>query len=79
KFMVRNDGPFDVLEVHKECSTVTLDLKGHPLVHPVFHFSEVEPFVENDPTLFPDRVLARPPAIISPDGQEEFLVDRIVD
>ncbi|KAJ7060418.1 hypothetical protein C8F01DRAFT_941115, partial [Mycena amicta] len=79
KFMVRSDGPFEVVEVYDECSTVKLDLKGHPLVHPVFHMSEVEPFVENDASLFPGRVLAQPPAIVSPEGQEEFFVDRIID
>ncbi|KAJ7055302.1 hypothetical protein C8F01DRAFT_949794, partial [Mycena amicta] len=79
KFMVRSDGPFEVLEVFDDCSTVKLNLKGHPLVHPIFHMSEIEPFIENDASLFPNRVLAQPTAIVSPDGQEEFLVERIID
>ncbi|KAJ7054994.1 hypothetical protein C8F01DRAFT_994673, partial [Mycena amicta] len=44
-----------------------------------FHMAEIEPFVENDPNLFPGSILSQPPAIVSPTGQEEFLADRILD
>ncbi|KAJ7060360.1 hypothetical protein C8F01DRAFT_988907, partial [Mycena amicta] len=64
------DGPFEILEMHDECLTIKLDLKDHPLVHPIFHMSEIEPFIENDAELFPGRELARPAPIVSPNGQE---------
>nr|GAT43883.1 reverse transcriptase-RNase H-integrase [Mycena chlorophos] len=79
KFMVRGDGPYEVIALHPECSTVTLDLRGQK-AFPVFHTSEVELFVENDSELFPERELPKPGPVVTPDGQDdEYLVERIVD
>nr|GAT44984.1 reverse transcriptase-RNase H-integrase [Mycena chlorophos] len=79
KFMVRGDGPYEIIAVHPECSTVTLDLRGQK-AFPVFHASEVEPFVENDGDLFPERELPQPGPVVTPEGQDdEYLVERIVD
>ncbi len=50
-----------------------------PEVFSVFHTSEVEPYLENDTELFPERELARPGPITTTDGHEEFLIDKIID
>jgi hypothetical protein len=55
KFMPRYDGPYTIMSIHKECSTVTLDMSSQPEIFPIFHTSEIEPYVENDLELFPDR------------------------
>jgi hypothetical protein len=79
KFMPRFDGPYNIIGVHKECSTVTLDMTSQPGVFPVFHTSEVEPYIENDPILFPNRQLPRPGPITTEDGEEEWEIDEIID
>jgi hypothetical protein len=79
KFMPRFDGPYTITAVHKECSTVTLDMTTQPEVFPVFHTSEVEPYIENNAELFPERELARPGPIITADGHEEFYIEKIID
>jgi hypothetical protein len=51
--------------VHKECSTVTLNMASQPHVFPVFHTSEIEPYVKNHDELFPSRKLECPGPIIT--------------
>jgi len=79
KFMPRFDGPYMIIDLDKDHSTVTLDLPNSPNVHPTFHTSEVLPFVKSDTALFPSRKFAEPIPIITSDGQEEFYIDRIID
>jgi hypothetical protein len=79
KFVPRFDGPYNIIAVHKECSTVTLDMTAQPGVFPVFHTSEVEPYIENDPDLFPERQLPRPSPIVTDEGEEEWEINEIID
>ena len=78
KFMPRFDGPFTIKHTDERHSTVTLDLPNLPNFFPVFHTSEIKPFLENNNSLFPSRALI-PPEPITIDGQEEFFIDKIVD
>jgi hypothetical protein len=78
KFMPRYDGPYRVTETAPEISTVTVELPNHPNMFPTFHSSQVHPFIENDPELFPARTLAKPPPVFIND-EEEFFVERILD
>jgi hypothetical protein len=57
--------------------TVTLDMASQPHVFPVFHTSEIEPYVENDDELFPSRKLERPGPIITDLGEEHEVTDII--
>jgi hypothetical protein len=79
KFMPRFDGPYTITAVHKECSTITLDMTTQPNVFPVFHTSEVEPYHENDAELFPERELTHPGPITTADRHEEFFINKIID
>ena len=76
--MPRYDGPFTVKSTDERHSTVTLDLPNSPNIFPVFHTSEIRPFLENDNTLFPSRALV-PPEPVTINGQQEFFIDKIVD
>ena len=78
KFMPRFDGPYEILKVDPNHSTVTLHLPRSPDVFPVFHTSEVMPFIENDESLFPSRTLHSPEPINVNDNLEHF-VDKILD
>ena len=79
KFMVRFDGPFTVVAAHPDSSTYTLDLPRSTSIHPTFHASLLRPFLPNDDSLFPSRAHPRPGPIVTPDGQQEYFVDRILD
>ena len=79
KFTPRFDGPFRVTATNEAKSTVTLDLPPHSKRHPVFHTSQVLPYKENDPALFPSREFAKPAPIFDDVGNEEFLVRDIID
>jgi hypothetical protein len=78
KFMPCFDGPFTIKAVHKECSTVTLNMASQPQVFPVFHTLEIEPYIKNNDELFPGRKLDRPGPIIT-DLSEEHEVGDIID
>jgi hypothetical protein len=75
--MPRFDGPFVIKAVHKECSTVTLNMASQPNVFPVFHTSEIEPYVENNDKLFPGWKLECPGPIITELGEEHEVADII--
>ena len=79
KFMPRNDGPYTVVKAFPEKSEYTLCLPNNPQTFPGFHASLLKPFVPNDPTLFPDREFTRPGAVVTEDGTEENMIDKIVD
>jgi hypothetical protein len=79
KFMPRNDGPYTVIKAFPEKSEYTLRLPNNPQTFPGFHSSLLKPFVPNDPTLFPDREFTRPGAVVTEDGTEENMIDKIVD
>jgi hypothetical protein len=79
KFMLRFDGPYVIIGVHKERSTLMLDMAAQPGVFPVFHTSEVEPYIKNDASLFPNRQLPCPRPITTEHGKEEWEIDEIID
>lgn len=79
KFMPRNDGPYTVVKAFPEKSEYTLRLPNNPQTFPGFHSSLLKPFIPNDATLFPDREFTRPGAVVTEDGTEENMIDKIVD
>jgi len=79
KFMPCYDGPYTIIDVDENHSTVTLDLPNSPNIFPVFHTSEVLPYTESDTSLFPSRRLEELPPIVVPNGDEEYFIDKILD
>ena len=79
KFMPRFDGPYTVVAAFPEKSEYTLRLPNNPKTFPSFHASLLKPFVPNDPDYFPDRELPKPGIVVTEDGTEETLIDKIVD
>jgi hypothetical protein len=49
-----------------------------PNLFPTFHISNIKPWLPNDDTKYPSRTLEEPGSI-DIQGQEEFLVDSIID
>ena len=76
--MPHSDGPHKILKIDAEHSTVTLDLPPTHNIFPVFHTSEVLPFIENNDVLFPSRHLHSPELVIVNDNLEHF-VEKIID
>ena len=79
KFMPRYDGPYKVVHMDEKHSTVTIELPNAPNIFPMFHTSEVLPFIENNDSLFPSQKFEEPPPILTPEGEEEFFIDKILD
>ncbi|KAI0026849.1 hypothetical protein K488DRAFT_28699, partial [Vararia minispora EC-137] len=79
KFMPRFDGPYVVSLAHPERSSYTLHLPNNPRLHSTFHSSLLRPYFKVDPAIAPNHVLPRPGPVVTPDGVEEFFVDRIID
>jgi len=79
KFMPRYDGPYTMIDVDRENSTVTLDLPNSPNLFPTFHTSVVVPYVENDADLFPGREFEKPAPVQMQDGTEEYYVRDIIE
>lgn len=76
--MPRYDRPYNITSINPKHSTVTLQLPNSHNVFPVFHTSEVLPFIENDETLFPFCTLHSPEPV-TVNLQLEHFVDRIID
>lgn len=78
KLFARWDGPYKVLEANTDTSTYRLDLPAGDHAHPVFHASKLKPYRSNDKEDFPQRAEPRPEPI-DVEGEQEWLVERIVD
>lgn len=72
------DGPYQVISTNERHSTVMLALLNQSMLFPVFHTSEVKPFMENDDARFPTCAL-HPPNPINIVGAQEFFVEKIMD
>jgi len=73
------DGPYTIIDIDEQHSTVTLDLPNSPNIYPTFHTLEVLPFVESDLLLFPSQKFLEPVPIVTEDGEEEFFIEKILD
>jgi chromodomain-containing protein len=78
KFMPRFDGPYLITKIDPTHSTVTLDLPRSPDIFPVFHTSEVMPYLENNDALFPSRSQQAPEPVNVNDNLE-YVIDKILD
>ena len=79
KFMPRYDGPYMTIDVDKEHLTATLDLPNLPNSFPTFHTSILQPYVENDASLFPGHEFGKPAPIQNDKGDKEYYVCDIID
>jgi len=79
KFMPRFNRPFKVTHAYPESSTYTLLLPKATKIHWMFHSSLLQPFMENDPLLFPSCTLGCPRPIVTTDGEIKYFIDRIID
>ena len=77
KFMARFDGLYEVTDVHRKASTVTIDVPTQPNAYPMYHTAHIKPFVHNDDEKYPSHTLAKPGPIMV-DGVEEYTVEKIV-
>jgi len=77
KFMQRFDGPFLVTSMHKDASTVTIDIPTQPNAFLTYHTSQIKPHTANDAEKYPSRTLAEPGPIMV-DGVEEYMVNKII-
>ncbi len=79
KLMPRFNGRYKVITAFLEASVYTIDMPNLPLSYSTFHVSELRPYFDNDPTIFPLHELACPGPIITSEGKEEWLVDSVMD
>jgi Integrase zinc binding domain/RNase H-like domain found in reverse transcriptase len=74
KFMPRFDGPFKITRAHPETSDYSLKLPNEPNRFPTFHSSLLQPHILNDNELFESQRFAQPGPVLTPKGQEEWLI-----
>jgi len=79
KFMLQFDGPFPVIKAHPERSSYTLELPNKPDRFPTFHALLLHKHVPNDDKLFPSCKLDQPGPVVTPDGEQEWFIDQIID
>jgi hypothetical protein len=77
--MPQFDSPFTVPKANPTKSAYTLNLPNKPNRFPTFHSSLLRQFIPNNDNLFPSRELSQPGPVVTPDGEEEWLIDRIMD
>ncbi len=68
KLMPRYDGKYRVTAAFPEASVYSINMPNVPLAYTTFHASELRPYLENDPALFPSQELAQLGPIITEDG-----------
>ena len=58
--MPRYDGPYEIIDLNKEASTVTLDIPNAPNLFPTFHTSHLKSWTLNDDEKYLSRSLEKP-------------------
>lgn len=67
------------MKSHPETSNYTLNLPNEPDCFFTFHTLQLKKFVANDSNLFLSRTLPRPGPVVTTDGEQEWLIDKITD
>jgi hypothetical protein len=80
KLFPRHNGPYKVTRAFPQTSTYRLDIiNATSNTCLTFHASQLKCYVANNPTLFPGRELPRDGPIKLANGQEEHVIERILD
>ena len=71
-------GPFTILLANYKCNNNSLDLSSDlslNLIYNTFHSSNLKSYVNNNPTLFPQRQLEKP----GPVSQDRYKVEKVIE
>ena len=77
--MPHYDGPYTVIDIDEQHSTVTLDLPNSPNIFPTFHTSQIIPYIESDTEKILSHHFEESEPIITEDGNKEQDIDKILD
>jgi len=77
--MPHYNGPYTIIDTNEKHSTVTIELPNALNVFPTFHTSEVLPFIKCNTNFFPSCKFDKPPPVLTPEGNKEFFIDKILD
>ncbi|KIJ38242.1 hypothetical protein M422DRAFT_176903 [Sphaerobolus stellatus SS14] len=75
--MPRHDRPYTIAAAHPKKSEYTLSLPNNPKTFPGFHASLLKRFIPNNAELFPSREFSQPPPILTEEGMEENMIEKI--
>jgi hypothetical protein len=80
KLFPRQDGPYRVEKAFPQTSTYQLEVPNtSPNFCSTFHASQLRRYVPNDRNLFPGRELPRDGPVMLENGEEEHVIERILD
>ena len=80
KLFPRRDGPYRTVEAFPQTSTYRLDVPNAPPNFCLtFHASQLKQYVPNDQDLFPGREFPRDGPVLLENGQEEHVIEKILD
>jgi len=80
KLFPRQDGPYRVVKAFPQTSTYRLEVPNtSPNFCSTFHASQLKRYVPNDRDLFPGREFPRDGPVVLENGEEEHVIDRILD
>ena len=80
KLFSRHDGPYRVVKAFPQTSTYRLEIPNAPSNSCfTFHASQLKRYVPNDQELLPGRELSRDGPVLLANGQEEHVIERILD
>ncbi|GAA5973503.1 hypothetical protein JCM21900_002203 [Sporobolomyces salmonicolor] len=78
KLFPRYDGPYTITECFPHTATYRLALPHDNRSHPIFHTSKLKPYIPNNSTDFPSCTPPCPEPMMV-DGEEEYVVEKIID
>ncbi len=79
KLMPRYKGKYYVIASFPEAVVYSIDMLNAPHMYIIFHASELHPYYDNNPSLFPSCELEQPGPVVIADGQQEWLIECIID
>ena len=78
KFMPCYDGPYNVIQAYPESSSYKLILPPTSKAHPTFHVANLQLYIPNNNTLFPEHASHTLQPLITTDGSTEYFTDHIL-
>jgi len=79
KFMLRWDGPYEVMEAYPDSSDYKLRFPDSSKRCARFHSSQLKRHIPNDDNLFTSQSHQPPQPIVTEDGQMEYFIEQIID
>jgi hypothetical protein len=79
KFFPHFNGLYEIIRAHPETHSYTINMPNSPNVFPTFYIGKLKQFLLNNAALFPSWELLQLGPILTSEGLEEYMINKIIN